>query len=1049
MLGFLNWFTFFHETPTSMNFLMHTKSKAKSSSLFATFLLVFLGLATQSFAQNRTIKGTVTDASNGGTLIGANILLKGTATGTLTDIDGTYSLEIPDSYTDPVLVFSYTGYESIEVVVGSQSVIDLSMSEDYTVLDEIVVTGYGTQRKRDVTAAIATLDDEAISAIAVASSVDAMKGQVAGVDIQSSGGRPGENPTVRIRGRRSIAASNDPLYVIDGIPQTSTGGAIFDINPQDIESMEILKDAAATAIYGSRGANGVIIITTKRGKSGKSVVSYDGYYGVSSALNTVDMMNGAEFAAMKRESRRRGPDGQVAWDGTIPSDDIIFEDAVEIESIARGRSTDYQDLVLDNGWQTNHQLSVSGGSENTQFNMSLGYFDEQGIISNMDFQRLTGRINLDHKISKIFKAGISFLATSSTQNWGSSATLGESLANNPLGVPYDEATGDLLFLPTNDGIRTNPLAELVENAYVDERRVTRIFAPIYLDINIAEGLKFTTTFGPDIRLNRRGEFRAALTNDNRGGPADAEIENVSNLGYTLENLLTFDKKLGGGNFKVTLLQSIQKSRAELAKAEVLNLPYESQLFYNIGTAEVKGNLNSRLTEWSLASFMGRVNYDIKGKYLFQASLRADGSSRLAEGNKWNYFPGFSAGWRIVDEPFFDNVNIFNDLKLRASYGEVGNTSVDPYQTAGRLDRTTYAWNETPAFGFALDEIPNSNLGWEVSKTIDIGLDFDILNGRLSGSLDWYRTNTEDILLERNLPYTSGYESILQNIGSTRTTGLEFGINANIIDRPGGLRWNLGFNISGYNEEITELALKDENGNSLDDVGNKWFVGQPIRVYFDYEMAGIWQSNEADQANTVENKVPGEIKLADVDGDGVITPDDRVILGTDVPDYFGGITNRFEYKGFDLNIFFYFRQGQMIRSRFHDSNNSLFARYNNLDVDYWTIDNPSNTAPRPNENQERPRDASAMSYFDGSYVKLRNLSLGYTFPKAVTEKLKMSNLKIYVSGQNLWFASDYDTFDPELGVNRSLNEEEGSPDIQVGSGQVPSSRLILFGLKAQF
>ena len=1040
---------FYSRNSYFMNFLMETKSRGRKQYYFYTFLFVLLGLCSQGFAQV-TVKGTVTDGANGTTLIGANILLKGTSTGTLTDVDGTYTIEIPSTYEEPVLVFSYTGYKTVEISVGAQSTIDVSMSEDYAVLDEIVVTGYGTQRKRDVTAAIATLDNEAIAAIAVASSVDAMKGQVAGVDIQSSGGRPGENPTIRIRGRRSIAASNDPLFVIDGIPQTSTSGAIFDINPQDIESMEILKDAAATAIYGSRGANGVIIITTKRGKSGKSVVSYDGYYGVSSVLNTVDMMNGSEFAAMKRESRRRDANGQVAWNGTIPSDEVVFEDAVELASIAQGRSTDYQDLIFSDGWQTNHQLSVAGGSENTQFNMSLGYFDEQGIISNMDFQRLTGRINLDHKISNVFKAGISFLATSSTQNWGSSATLGEAIANNPLGVPFDEATGEILFLPTNDGIRTNPLSELVENAYVDERRVTRIFAPVYLNVNITEGLKFTTTFGPDIRLRRRGEFRASLTNDNRGGPADAEIENTSDLGYTLENLLTYDRKVGGNsNFKVTLLQSVQKLRTELAKAEVLNLPYESQLFYNIGTAEVKGNLNSSLIEWSLASFMGRINYDLNGKYLFQASIRADGSSRLADGNKWNSFPGVSVGWRIVDEPFFEGVNIFNDLKLRASYGEVGNTSVDPYQTAGRLERTAYAWNESPAFGFALDEIPNSDLGWEVSRTVDIGLDFDILNGRLSGSIDWYRTNTEDILLERNLPYTSGYNSILQNIGSTRTTGWEFGLNANIIDRPQGLRWSLDFNISGYKEEITELALKDENGNSLDDVGNKWFIGQPIRVYFDYEKIGIWQANEADQANTVENKVPGEIKLADVDGDGVITPDDRVILGTDVPDFFGGLNSRFEYKGFDFNFFFFFRQGQMIRSRFHDSNNSLFARYNNLDVDYWTIDNPTNEFPRPNENQERPRDASTMSYFDGSYIKLRTLSLGYTFPAAVAQKLKMSNLRVYVTGQNLWFASEYDTFDPELGVNRSLNEEEGTPDIQVGSGQVPSNRLILFGVRAQF
>lgn len=1003
--------------------------------------LLFI-LSAQAYGQSRTVSGMLTDGDSNDPLIGATITVKGTNVGTISDIDGSYSLEVPGN--DAVLQISYVGYTMQEITVGNQSTIDLLMNPDSKTLDEIVVVGYGTQRKRDVTAAISTISAEDIAAIPVASSVDAMKGQVAGVDIQAGGGRPGQNPSIQIRGRRSIGASNDPLYVIDGIPQTSSAGegAIFDINPQDIKSMEVLKDAAATAIYGSRGANGVILISTKRGSAGRTSVTYDAFYGTTKPTSTVDMMNGEEFAAMKRESRRRAAGGAeagaVAWDGTIPGDAQIFEDAVEVESIALGRTTDYQDLIFGSGWKTNHQVAINGGSESTQFNFSLGYFDEQGFISNMDFKRLTGRINLDHKISDVFKTGISFLATNSTQNWGSNATMGESLANNPLGVPFD-ADGNLNFLPTNDGIRTNPLNELVENAYVDERNSTRIFAPIYLDVDlgsVVEGLNFRSTFGPDIRIRRRGEFRASLTNDNRGGPADAEIENGTDIGYTLENLVTYSKPVGSGNLKVTLLQSIQSLRDEFSKAEVLNLPYESQLFYNIGTAEVKGNLSSGLEEWSLASFMGRLNYDINGKYLFQASLRADGSSRLAEGNKWAYFPGVSFGWRIIDEPFMENSSLFDDLKLRASYGEVGNTSIDPYQTLGGLQRTTYAYGDAAAFGFALQDIPNSDLGWEVSKTIDIGLDYSILNGRFNGSLDWYSTKTSDILLARNLPYTSGYTSILQNVGSTASSGLEFNINAGVISNPSGFSWDIGFNIAGYNEEITELALKDEAGNALDDVGNQWFIGSPIEVWFDYEFEGIYQSNEADLARSREDKSPGEIKLVDQNGDGVITPDDRKILGSDVPDFYGGIRNNFSYGGFGLDMYLYYRQGHMIRSRFHDSNNSLFARYNNLDVNYWTIDNPSNEAPRPNENQERPRNGSTLTYFDGSYFKLRNVTLSYSLPSDIVENLPFSNLRLYVAGENLWFATSYETFDPESG-----NE--------VSSGDVPSSQSVLFGLKASF
>ncbi len=986
------------------------------------------------WAQERTIRGTVTDGETSEALPGVNVVVKGTTIGTITNIEGEYSLSVPNDAA--TLVFSSVGYSAEEVAINNRSTIDLTLMPDIQALSEVVVVGYGTQEKRDVTAAIASLDKEQISKIPVASGVQAMQGQVAGVDVQSQGGRPGQNVSVQIRGRRSISASNDPLYVIDGIPQTSSQSAIFDINPQDIESMEVLKDAAATAIYGSRGANGVILITTKRGQTGRTVVSYDGYYGVTEALNTVDMMNGAEFAAMKRESRRWDPETRlVQYDGVIPADELVFEDPIELESLAQGRSTDYQDLVLNNGWQTNHQLSVAGGSEKTQFNISLGYFDEQGIIENMDYQRLTARVNLDHQLNSIFKVGTSTLISSSVQNWGSGATLGEAISNNPLGVPYAE-DGSLRFLPTNDGIRTNPLNEVVPNAYIDERRFTRIFVPLYFEANIADGLKYRANFGPDIRFRRRGLFRASLTNANRGGPADAAIENEYDLGYTLENILTYNKTFGQHNLGFTALQSIQALRSEEHETNVVNLPYESQLFYNIGTAEVKGDLRSDLEEWQLASYMGRVNYEYAGKYLFQATLRADGSSRLAPGNKWAYFPGLSAGWRIVDEDFMSGLNFLSELKLRASYGAVGNTSVDPYQTFGRLRRTTYAWDESPAFGFRLDEIPNPDLGWEISSTIDIGFDYGFFNNRLSGSFDWFETNTTDLLLERNLPFTSGYTNILQNVGATRTQGVELGLNGVILDNSEGLSWNVNLNISRYTEEITELALRDAEGNPVDDTGNDWFIGQPIRVFFDYEKEGIYQLGEEDLARDREQKVPGEIKLVDQDGDGVITPADRVVLGSDVPDFYGGITNNFNYKGFDFSFFFFYRVGHMIRSRFHDSNNTLFARYNNLDVDYWTINNPTNESPRPNQNQERPRNGSTLTYFDGSFLKLRNVTLGYNLPSTLTEKIGLSRLRLYASGQNLWFASEYDTFDPENNNNISI-------------GDIPTNRLILFGINASF
>ena len=995
-------------------------------------------MSTISATAEITVTGTITAVDTEEPLIGATVLVKGTTTGTATDIDGNFSLTVEE---DAILVISYTGYTTQEVPVNGQSSLSVSLSPDFAALDEVVVTGYGVQKKRVVTGAIATLDNEKISSIPVPSGVQAMQGQVAGVDIVQTGGRPGSNPTIRIRGRRSITASNDPLFVIDGIPQTSGTNAINDVNPQDIQSMEILKDAAATAIYGSRGANGVIIITTKRGSTGKTIVAYDGYYGITSALRTVDMMDGPQFGDLKRESRRRG------WDGEIPSDDLVFTDPIEPVSLANGVSTDYVDLVLDEGWQTNHQLSLRGGDAKTQFNIALGYFDEQGIISNMDFRRLSGRVNIDHKISNTFKAGVSFLATNSVQNYGSNATMGEALANNPLGVPFDE-DGNILLLPTNDGIRTNPLSELVDGAVVDERTINRIFVPFYIEANIIEGLKFTVNFGPDVRLTKRGQFTGANTNRNRGGISNAAIRNDSEIGYTLENILNYNKTFGDKhNLGITALQSIQSLRFERHQSAVSNLPYESQLFNNIGTAEVKGDLFSRLQEWTLASFMGRVTYDFSNKYLFSATLRADGSSRLAEGNKWAYFPGVSLGWRILEEPFMDNVNFFDELKLRASYGAVGNTSINPYQTAGALSRTVYAWDESPAFGFGLNQIPNPDLGWEISSTVNVGVDFSVLNGRFNGALEVYRTNTTDLLLARNLPFTSGYNNVLQNIGATQSDGIEFSLGAVIFDNPNGFQWSVDFNISTYNERIEELALKDENGNSIDDIGNRWFIGEPLRVFYDFEKIGIYQTNEADLANAAENKVPGEIKLKDQNGDGIITADDRIILGTDVPDFLGGITNRFSYKGLDLSVFFFFRQGGMIGSNYHTSGslNGLFGRYNNLDVDYWTPSNPTNEFPRPNENQERPRNNSTLGYFDGSFVKLRNASLSYTLPSSVTSKLNISRLKFYVSGQNLFVFSPFKTADPEVD-----DVDTGDlPFVGRGDSIIPGTRMVLFGVNAQF
>ena len=984
-------------------------------------------LAYDQKQQPVSVSGTVLAGNDNAPLPGVSVIIKGTTTGTTTDIDGKFRM---DASPEDVLVMSYIGYITQEVEVGNRTTFNITLEEDLEQLEEVLVVGYGTQDKRDVTAAINSVDAREITELPVASAAQAMQGRMPGVDVTPQGGRPGAAPSIRIRGRRSINASNDPLFVVDGIPLAD---GINSINQNDIQSIEVLKDAAATAIYGSRGANGVILITTKRGKAGKTQISYDGYYGVTNITNKVDMMNGEQFADMKRESRRGLPEGGASWDGTIPSEEVVFEDPVELESIALGRSTDYQDLIFSQGSQTNHQLSISGGSEKTTFNVSFGYFQENGIIETQDYTRYTTRINLDHKITDRIRIGTSTLLTREVQNFGTNNVIGEAISNNPLGNPYNP-DGSIKFLPIVDGIRTNPLNELVDGAVVDERVFNRIFSSIYATVDIVDGLNYRLNFGPDIRTRRRGLFQASLTNARRGADPRARTENRETFAYTLENILNYNKTFGDHTVGATFLQSIQTERREDMSVQVVGLPYESQLFYNLGSTGDIENYGSNLREWQLASFMGRVNYSFKNKYLLQVTVRSDGSSRLAEGNQWSTFPGISAGWRIIDEPFMDNIGFFDELKLRGSWGIVGNTSINPYQTAGRLVQTQYVFGNTPALGFRLNEIPNPALGWERTATVNAGVDFGVLNGRVTGTVDYYVSNTTDLLLRQQLPFTSGYSQVLQNVGHTRTRGIEVVLSTVNFDTPSGFRWTTDINWGRNTEEIVELY----NG-AVDDVGSGWFIGEPLNVFFDYQKIGIWQANEVNEAREFDNSTPGEIKVADLNGNGEADPNDRTILGSDVPSWTGGITNRFEYKGFDLSFFFFARWGHMLQSRFHDSANSLFARYNNLNVDYWTPTNPTNSNPRPNLNQERPRYVSTLRYFDGSFVKLRNVNFGYNLPKSVTDKLKVGSLRVYGSVQNPWFYSRFEAFDPEVEYD----------DAQIGVNDVPLSAVYLMGLNIKF
>ncbi|MBU1820588.1 MAG: TonB-dependent receptor, partial [Bacteroidetes bacterium] len=854
---------------TNQNKSTQANTSLRNSRFLPLLLVWLLGMLPMlALAQDKVVTGVITSGEDNTTLPGVTVVLKNTNVGTTTDQDGKYRITVegPNS----TLVFSAVGFTTQEVQVGNRSTINLTMAVDLKTLNEVVVVGYGTQKKSQLTGAISSVSSREINELPVTNARQALQGRAAGVDVNQAGSKPGSAPQIRIRGRRSFNASNDPLFVVDGIP---LAGGIDDINPNDIASMEVLKDASSTAIYGSRGANGVVIVTTKRGTPGKTTVSIDTYTGFSQPLGRIDVMNGAEFAEYKRESRRAV--------NAYTTDAALFE-PVELESIQLGRSTDYPAALLRTGRIQSHQVGVSGGTDKTQFNISGNVFSDKGVVKNQDFTRYTFRVNLDHKINDKLRVGTSTFAVYGVRNGEGFNPLGGALAENPLGKPFDDE-GNIIFLPTQDGLRTNPYAEIVPGAVVDERKNYRIFNSVYGEWTIVEGLKYRFNFGPDFDIDRYGRFFGSETNARRQAPAAGSFQSRFSFNYTIENILTYAKQFNQNhNLNVTLLQSYQKDNFEFSGISVTGIPAASQVFYNLGSASQVDGVGTSLTEWALLSYMARVNYDYKEKYLLTATMRADGSSRFGANNKFGYFPSLALGWNISSEPFMQDVRWLDMAKLRLSYGSTGNQAISPYQTQPLLSRTSYAWDNNAAFGYQPGTIGNPDLRWESSATANAGLDFSLFSGRVSGAFEYYVTNTTDLLAPQPLPNSTGFGGFTTNIGHTRNTGLELSQTTVNIDK-GGFNWRTDLMFTRNREEIVELA----NGK-VDDVAAGRFIGQPLSVVFDYKKLGIWQANEADQAARYQSKV-GEIKIEDINGDGIINGEDRQILGSAVPAFVAGVT----------------------------------------------------------------------------------------------------------------------------------------------------------------
>lgn len=1011
-------------------------------------LLAICFFSSHVFGQSNTkkeISGTVID-NNGETLIGLSIVEIGTSNGTVTDFEGRYKLSVSPG---AKIRFSYIGYITKEITVEAQSIINITMEEGGdTMLDELVVIGYGVVKKKDLTGSVVSVNSEKLLESPGLTVAEALQGKVPGMLVSKSNWKPGESASILIRGKRSITASNDPLYVVDGIP---VSGALNEIPPGDIESIDILKDASATAIYGSRGANGVIIITTKKGKTGKMQVDYNGYYGFQTIQNKLELMNGAEYADYVRESYR----GAGQYNSSIPNKDLDYKitsfggntnaalppvDAYTWESIAMAYDANgnydrskvrsgalWWDEVEQTGIVTDHQLSIRGGNDKTQFAFGATYYRNEGIYKKQEYDRYTIRLSVDSEINNWLKVGGQTQYTHSINKRGSNFQ--DKWRVNPLGRLYDD---DGKLTECTSAVDTqwwNPLQLLVKGAVVNPKKVNRFFGSYYAEIKLPlDGLKYRLNAGIDYYNVDDYSFVSSLARENQVN--QAKNAKSDTYAYTLENLLYYNKEIGDHSFGGTLLQSVERNRNESLSANVENLPSDALTFNDIASALNIAGVDSNNQVWSLASFMGRVNYNYKGRYYLTASIRYDGSSRLAEGHKWVSFPAFALAWRINEESFLKDFENISNLKLRLGYGATANASVDPYQTKGLLAKKYYNYGTNNVIGYAPGTLADPKLTWETTKSWNLALDFSLFKGRLSGTVEGYIQNTHDLLLNRQLPVASGYDVILTNIGKTRNKGIEISlssINVNTKD----FSWNTNFTYSTNKEEIIELY----NGKE-DDIGNSWFIGEAVDSYYDYNKIGIWQNTPEDLAEIAKFNAnghkfaPGMIKLEDRDGDHKITADkDRKIIGHKNPDHIFSMGNMFTYRDFDLNVILYATVGGMLRNGIRYNHQS--DRNNNVKYDYWTENNPTNAFPQPNRSVQNIEYESSLYYEKSDFLRVKTITLGYTLPRNIVNKMSLANCRLYFTAENPFIFTDFTGVDPEgatTAVGSGYNRTYTSPSV---------------------
>ena len=955
-------------------------------------LLGLICLFTSILMAQTKISGTVTDVDKK-PLPGVSVVCKSTSQGTVTNLDGKYTIEINKGNT---LTFSLIGMQTQDIKIASQSIINVIMHESTIELDEVVAIGYGTAKKSDLTSSIISVKPDELKNVKVGSAADALQGLATGVLISKGSFKPGGSSNIIIRGNGSFGnggASTTPLYIIDGV---MSNAGLDVIAPSDIESIEVLKDAASTAIYGSRASNGIILVTTKKGKTGKASITFNTNIGIQNLINKQKVLNASQF----KEILDAATDNTYLWD---KEEQRMFDE---------GRSTDWQDLITQSGVYQNYNLGITGGSEKTTYYLGLDWVDQEGIIKNTGYQKGNIRFNLDSKLNNWLTMGAKFNVIRSSTNSSNTdgvagmnsldqGTMGSAIASKPSAPIFNEdgTYYDNLLL------RPNPVAAVTY--FKNNFTQTRINASFNLEAEILKNLKLRTENGTEYINNQSNVFQDSRMTGIYKNVNISDRENGEQFYLQTENTLTY--QLNKGIHRLTAVGGFSASifNWTMMSAQVLNASNITQND-NLGTGTPK-SINSDKVKSTLASFFGRVNYSLADKYLLTVTLRADGSSRFAKGHKWGYFPSGGLAWRINQEDFLKDVNFLDNLKLRTSYGIVGNQEISSYQSMAQVDATSsrytdYVFGGTLANGSRTSILAQPDLTWEKSRQFDLGLDFAFFKNRLSGSIDGYYKYTYDLLYNVPLPLESGYRTALVNVGAMKNRGIELTLNSVNIDTK-DFTWQTSLNYSFNKNEIDKLY------NDLERVGN-YFVGQSINVIYTKRFGGIWQSDEAEIAK-IYNAEPGDYKIIDRNRNNIIDDDDRDFVGQTTPQFFGSFSNTFKSHGFDLTIFLTYAGGHKIYNPFayldsySPSANMSPDYYHN----YWTPERPSNKYPRLGSTNSQLYETDGM-YQKGDYIRLKNLELGYTLPRNIANKVYASNIRVYASVQNLVTFTKYTGFDVE-------------------------------------